>query len=134
MIICSNKNLVINQGLISLFDSSIPSGFTRFSSLDNKFPRGNSTYGGSSGVTVHFHEILATVTDGPSSETTAQEGSEIYTASSTHTHTINHYTQTCRNIPNTYLFCMDKLLMTVGSLGYNYGYSLPPLDGQNLTA
>ncbi|HPP18631.1 MAG TPA: DUF2341 domain-containing protein [Candidatus Dojkabacteria bacterium] len=100
MIICSNKNLVINQGLISLFDFSIPSGFTRFSSLDKKFPRGNSTYGGSSGVTVHFHEILATATDGPSSETTAQEGSEIYTASSTHTHTINQFiTQTSENIP-----------------------------------
>ena len=114
MIVCSNKNLVINQGLISLFDFSIPSGFTRFSSLDNKFPRGNSTYGGSGGVTVHFHEILATVTDGPSAETTAQEGSEIYTASSTHTHTINQFiTQTSENIPKYLSIFMDKLVMTV---------------------
>ena len=100
MIVCSNKNLVINQGFISLFDSSIPSGFTRFSQLDNKFPRGNSTYGGSGGVTTHFHKVLATITDGASSETTAQGGNEIYTASNTHTHTINQFiTQTSENIP-----------------------------------
>jgi len=100
MIICSNKNLVINQGLISLFDFSIPSGFTRFSQLDNKFLRGNSTYGESSGVTTHSHNVLATITDGASSETTAQGGSEIYTASNTHTHTINQFiTQTSENIP-----------------------------------
>jgi len=100
MIICSNRNLVINSGLISLFDSSIPSGFTRFTQLDNKFPRGNSSYGGSSNETAHIHTISAAITDGPSSILTAQSGTAVYTATSTHTHSINEFaTQASEDIP-----------------------------------
>ena len=100
MIICSNKNLIINHGLLSLFDSSIPSGFTRFEQLDNKFPRGNSVYGASSSKTMHTHIVSATITDGASSTITAESGTAVYTVPSTHTHSIKQFvTQPSESIP-----------------------------------
>ena len=100
MVICSNRNLVINQGFVSLFDSPIPYGFTRFKQLDNKFPRGNSTYKESSSETMHTHVVSATITDSASSTVTAESGTSIYTASSTHTHNINQFiTQASESMP-----------------------------------
>ncbi|MBI4667582.1 MAG: hypothetical protein HY747_00075 [Elusimicrobia bacterium] len=68
----ANKNYVDNQvatlaaipnGMIAMFDTGCPSGWTRFDALDGRFPRGNTTAGGTGGanqVTVpgHTHTIL----------------------------------------------------------------------------
>ena len=60
MVFCQKSDLDINAGLIAVFDTSVPVGWTRFSSLDSKFPRGNSSYGGTSGATTHTHTITYT--------------------------------------------------------------------------
>ena len=46
----------IPSGAIMLFDASCPNGWTRFSDLDGRVPRGASTYGGTTGATeTHTH-------------------------------------------------------------------------------
>jgi len=43
MVFCQSPDLEIDSGLIALFGSNKPTGWTRFSALDRRFPRGAST-------------------------------------------------------------------------------------------
>ncbi|OGZ23899.1 MAG: hypothetical protein A2896_03065 [Candidatus Nealsonbacteria bacterium RIFCSPLOWO2_01_FULL_43_32] len=45
----------IPSGMIAMFDTSCPAGWTRFAALDNKFPQGAATYGGTGGASTHTH-------------------------------------------------------------------------------
>lgn len=86
MIFCSNNDLIIKQNTVAEFVATPPSGFTRFSALDTKFPRGNSSYGGTSANTTHTHSVPSATTGGPS-YTISCASSTGGRASSTHTHT-----------------------------------------------
>lgn len=55
MLYCDSTSFTIPTGLISVFESTVPTGWTRFSALDNYFPQGASTYGGTGGSTTHTH-------------------------------------------------------------------------------
>ena len=88
MIVCSNTDLIVKQNQVALFSATAPTGFTRFSALDSKLPRGNSTYGGSSTTTTHTHPSGATTTGGPSVVGTCVSGTT-YVSSGTHTHTVS---------------------------------------------
>ena len=92
MIFCSNSDLVVKQNLVTLFDSTVPTGFTRYSNLDSKFPRGNSAYGGTGTTTTHTHTISATNTGAPSATTTRNAGTTSYSPSDTHTHSVSSFT------------------------------------------
>jgi hypothetical protein len=53
----------VPSGMIALFDAACPVGWTRFTALDGKFPRGGATYdalGG--GADTHLHSVDAPVT------------------------------------------------------------------------
>jgi len=39
----------IPSGMIAMFDTACPAGWTRFAALDNRFPQGSSIYGGTGG-------------------------------------------------------------------------------------
>lgn len=43
------------SGLILMFDSACPTGWTRVSAWDNKFVRGAAAYGGTGGAATHTH-------------------------------------------------------------------------------
>lgn len=45
------------SGFIGMFESSCPSGWTRFSSLDDRFPRASTSGGSSGGGTSHYHSF-----------------------------------------------------------------------------
>ncbi|MFH1423455.1 MAG: hypothetical protein ABIG29_00675 [Candidatus Nealsonbacteria bacterium] len=45
----------IPSGMIAMFDTSCPDGWTRFAALDNKFPYGGASYGATGGVSTHAH-------------------------------------------------------------------------------
>jgi hypothetical protein len=47
----------IPAGMIAMFDTACPTGWTRFSALDNRFPQGATTYGATGGTTSHTHAI-----------------------------------------------------------------------------
>jgi hypothetical protein len=48
----------IPTGLISLFDTACPSGWTRFAALDGRMPQGSTTYGTVGGGATHTHNIV----------------------------------------------------------------------------
>jgi hypothetical protein len=55
-----------------MFNSATPTGWTRFSDLDDKFPRGYATYAGTGGDTMHNHTATTGyTTDQPSSVATS---------------------------------------------------------------
>ncbi len=86
MIFCSSDKLIVKQDSVAIFDTTVPSGFTRFSALDSKFPRGEATYGGTSTTSSHTHTVTAVNTPVPSATAQCATGSTA-TASSTHYHT-----------------------------------------------
>ncbi len=43
------------SGMIAMFDTSCPSGWTRFTALDNRFPYGGASYGAAGGSATHTH-------------------------------------------------------------------------------
>ncbi|HNW23537.1 MAG TPA: DUF2341 domain-containing protein [Candidatus Dojkabacteria bacterium] len=97
MIFCSNNDLIVKTNGVTVFTSTVPSGFTRFSGLDSKFPRGNSSYGGTSTTTTHTHNVTAT-TGNPSSTGTNATGATAI-PSSTHTHTASDTSGTGTHVP-----------------------------------
>lgn len=66
MVFCKSPQLTLNEDLIALFDSSVPSGWNRFAELDDRFPRGAETYGGTGGSSSHTHNVPSATTGGPS--------------------------------------------------------------------
>ncbi len=47
----------IPSGMIAMFDTTCPAGWTRFSALDGRFARGASSYGSTGGADTHTHAI-----------------------------------------------------------------------------
>lgn len=56
-ILCKRDKLTNIDGMIMLSDDSTPSGWSRFSSLDNLLPYGSSSYGTTGGTTSHIHAL-----------------------------------------------------------------------------
>jgi hypothetical protein len=45
----------LTSGMVAMFTGPCPPGWTRFSEMDGRFPRGASTYGATGGSTTHSH-------------------------------------------------------------------------------
>ncbi len=83
----------IPSGMIAIFDTSCPVGWTRVAAFDSKFLRGADTYGGTGGSETHKHSI------NPPSTNTSPDGSHYHSIdppntsssdqSTNHTHGIN---------------------------------------------
>jgi len=90
MIFCSRTALNIPAGLIGIFNTSAPSGWTRFTALDNRLPRGASSYGTTGGSDTHSHTTTTGAVTGSSDwigVTYGTSGSSPF-ANSNHTHTV----------------------------------------------
>ncbi len=70
-ILCYRNTFLISQGLISMFDVDTPTGWTRFSALDDVLPKANTTYGTTGGAATHTHTTTTNVVTGTSAETQA---------------------------------------------------------------
>ena len=83
MIVCYNNHFLLSQGLISLFSNTVPSGWTRFSNLDGRFPRAAASYAVGTIAATHSHNgtygYVSTTTTGTalSSLTTSATGGTI---------------------------------------------------------
>jgi len=68
---CQSSNLIINTSQVLLFDTSTPSGWTRYTNMDNRFPRGASSVGTTGGNASGYFSFTAmnssTNTDGEAS-------------------------------------------------------------------
>jgi len=68
-ILCYKNDFNISSGLISMFNTSTPTGWTRFSSLDNLFVISDSSYGCTGGSTTHSHTATGNTTTDSSANT-----------------------------------------------------------------
>jgi hypothetical protein len=68
VVLCYKDDFNIPSGLISMFNTSAPSGWTRFSALDNLFVRANTAYGATGGSDTHSHSANGGVVTGTNSE------------------------------------------------------------------
>jgi hypothetical protein len=64
----------IPSGLIAIFDTACPAGWTRYNQLDNRFPLGSPSAGGTGGTDTHSHAFSA-ATDGGGSHSHGFSGS-----------------------------------------------------------
>lgn len=64
VILCYKESFLLSQGLISMFNTTAPSGYTRVTALDNKLVRASDTYGMTGGSDTHTHSTTNTYTTG----------------------------------------------------------------------
>lgn len=101
MIFCSNSDLMFKNDMVGIYTSAtLPTNVTRYSSLDSKFPRGNSTAGGSGGSSTHSHPIQDTTTSNNSNDLATCPSGTIDRAANPHNHTLtNKTTGSDSNLP-----------------------------------
>ena len=75
MVFCQNSELTVPAGMVALFDSSVPTGWTRFTALDSRFPQGAASYGETGGSATHTHSATGTASSTPSAYEYHQNGS-----------------------------------------------------------
>lgn len=89
----------IPEGAIAIFDTpNLPTGWTRYSALDNRFPRGNTLPGTLEGTSEHSHSItikLNTDIGGTLFKTGSFSGGAL----SGHSHTATGNTDSVSNLP-----------------------------------
>ena len=90
----------IPAGAITLFDTTLPAGWSAYAAQNGFFPRAEatSTIGTTGGSATHTHTITDT-TSAPNSTTNAPGFSGVSTANNTHTHTINGASSAGANTP-----------------------------------
>lgn len=91
---------------ILLSTVSCPSGWTRASEYDSKFPLGNPSYGATGGSNTHTHTITGTLS-GATNYYLDPGGADSIRASSSHTHTFTITTSESSNVPPylSMIFC-----------------------------
>lgn len=87
VVYCQRPNLDISSGMIALFDATVPSGWTRFSTLDSRFPRGAATYGGTGGAATHTNPTIGGYTTGISADICVSGADGGGSGAWAHTHT-----------------------------------------------
>lgn len=99
------------SSLISMASSLPPLGWTSVTAFDNKFLRGNSSYGSTGGVTTHTHGFSGTT--GGSSNTTIRSISNCYSVGS-HSHTYAGTSGSGGNVPpyTTIVYAKRKTTLT----------------------
>lgn len=84
MVFCTKSSLDINIGLITVA-TSVPSGWTAFSALNSRFPRGAATYGGTGGAATHTHPTTGGYTTGAAATSGDTPGTDKGACPHTHT-------------------------------------------------
>lgn len=85
------------SGLISMTTGTPPLGWTRYTALDNLFPRGAATQGGTGGATTHTHSVTIVTNPGGGYNSTGSRA--ISAAASMHTHSCSTTTASASNVP-----------------------------------
>lgn len=101
MIFCSASAPIslLPTSFVVFYNASVPSGWTRFTSLDNRFPRGAASYGGTGGLSTHTHSNESVTTGGPSILTKVRYNGSALASSTTHTHTFTLTFGSANNLP-----------------------------------
>lgn len=114
LVYCSATGLSLSSGMVTTFDSTVPTGWTRFSTLDTKFARGNTSYGNSGGTSNQSHAFTGGYTTGNSSTQCATGADGDGNAASDHNHTSNSGTTDTTVVNPPYL---DMVFGSINSNG-----------------
>jgi len=100
VLFCRGPDLSPSPTLLGIFVVSLPSGWTAFTSLDDQFPLGAMTPGGSGGRESHGHTVSGD-TSGPDDTLSLNEdtGTSRRAASPTHGHSYSGLSNAARHIP-----------------------------------
>jgi hypothetical protein len=92
---CSNTDLTISSGSISLFNtnsSSLPSDFSYYSAIEGRYPRGNATAGTTGGSNTHTHTTTGGYNTGTASTFDSKDADNTSTPNVHYHTTINGIT------------------------------------------
>ncbi len=79
----------IPAGALMIFDSTLPAGWTRYSALDNRYPRGENAIG-NAGSSTHRHAISGSTGAAQGTSVNSRNGgTQVTSAANTHTHTVS---------------------------------------------
>jgi len=136
---CQGNKLNLTTSNIALYQTSVPSGWTRFTNLDNRFPLSSATYGTTGGATTHNHTSGSTTTS-TASETAINNnpGSQDAVTQRTHSHSVpTHTSSNASNLPPfiNVVYATPNVNGTAAPSGViNSVSSLPPLGWIRVTA
>ena len=137
---CQKTDLDIDAGLIALFDTTVPSGWTRFTVLDSRFPYGSASYGSTGDTSNHNHTVTHGYSGQPSYDVTdclKYTGAPILGTRLTHVHTWSNGTSGTTGFTPPYrnMIYGSKDSTGVGSPNMISMFTaLPPLGWTRFTA
>jgi hypothetical protein len=138
MIFCSKASLDIPTGLITGFNTtSLPLGWTRFSALDDRFVRGNSTYGGGNATDPTHTHTTGTVTVSQDIKNSYYFRSGTIPVPASHTHTASSVSVSNETaIPSYYTLNYAKTTTSTASKGDMIGMTtaVPPLGWNSFSS
>ncbi len=121
MYVCTNSRLNLETNLVTLFDSeTLPTGWTQFSGLTNRFPRGGTYSGTGAGTSTHTHTVSNATSSGASATLSLNTGFVNYNVQNitqAHTHTIYPTCGSANHIPPY----RQMVYAEVTSSTYDYG-------------
>ncbi len=86
-------------GVVLMFDSTVPSGWARYSQLDDRFPYGENTIL-TAGTSTHRHSVIGTTTGASGSTVDGRTlGTQVKSALAGHQHIVNGTTTASSNEP-----------------------------------
>lgn len=139
VIYCSYNTQAIPHDLTTAFlgfFETTPTGWTRNSTFDTLFPRGNSTAGGIGGLATHTHTFSTTL-GGTVASTNSTTGVDVRPAPA-HTHTIGGTTDTTSHVPpyRDLVFASPnaQTYNKTGIIGIFNSSTLPPFGWTRYTA
>jgi hypothetical protein len=109
--------ITVPSGLIAMFSGGCPSGWNRFTALDNAFPMGGPVYGYQGGSATHTHTYAGTTGTPSDTDSAVVFGSGQGSGSewnnwgkADHTHTYSGTTAAASNLPPyvTVLYCQKQ--------------------------
>ena len=99
MIFCENNDLSLTTNSVGLFAVASQTGWTQYTSLNSKFPRGNSSAGGTGGYSTHSHTFsFSLAANGSGSNASCSSGCVAQPVAN-HSHVVSNKAETGTNIP-----------------------------------
>lgn len=129
MIVCKKTKLTTLTNLIFLTDSSTPTGWSRFSALDDRFPYGGSSYGTTGGTTSHDHTIgVTSVSFYSAPRSRMEDGGSSNSMIGSHSHSGSGSTNSISNHPpyKTLLYIKSPTLTSLDQRIISLSTSTPP--------
>ncbi len=130
--VCSRNTISGTNNQIFLSDSSTPSGWSRISTFDGKFPYGSSSFGATGGATTHTHTLSSLASSTAPSNACANvplEGSSTRDVQGSHSHSVsNTANPSASNYPpyKTLLYVKDPVSIVNAPIISMFSV-LPPL-------